>query len=72
MTELESDKDIDGNSIENKLVRRMFQTMMLPVSKLQNKKKKTLQPKSLEQKSQLGMFSCLEMIAYSDDKGAAE
>ena len=50
MHEFKEDKDKDENLIESHQLRRMYQTMMLPVPKLQNKYQEAIETSDIYQK----------------------
>lgn len=58
--------------IEHNLKRRMFQTLMIPTPKLQYKRKTEVSQDPDRIQQNLGLFSCLEMLAYIEDSGASE
>ena len=66
----ETEMDDFGEIREHNVKRRMFQTLMVPIPRLQEKKIDVEGQEDSE--TDLGLFSCLEMIPYIIDSGASE
>ena len=68
--EFEHESNEKGEQQEHNLKRRMYQTMMIPQPKLQCKTNDEI----IEEHEgfDLGLFSCLEMLAYMQDSGTSE